>query len=54
MNENGKSLLNPDAAIVIPVYNEAEVLLDVLSDVLGTFENVICVDDGCTELARHC
>jgi glycosyltransferase involved in cell wall biosynthesis len=49
MNENGKSLLNPDAAIVIPVYNEAVVLLDVLTDVLATFENVICVDDGCTD-----
>jgi glycosyltransferase involved in cell wall biosynthesis len=41
--------LNPDAAIVIPVYNEAEVLLDVLTSVLATFENVICVDDGCTD-----
>jgi glycosyltransferase involved in cell wall biosynthesis len=49
MNENGKSLLNPDAAIVIPVYNEAEVLLDVLTAVLATFQNVICVDDGCTD-----
>jgi glycosyltransferase involved in cell wall biosynthesis len=49
MSNDGKSDLNPDAAIVIPVYNEAEVLLDVLNDVLSAFKNVICVDDGSTD-----
>ena len=41
--------LNPDAAIVIPVYNESGVLRDVLNEILTTFENVVCVDDGSTD-----
>ncbi len=49
MSNRGISFLNPDTAIVIPVYNEAQVLLDVLTSLLATFENVICVDDGCTD-----
>jgi glycosyltransferase involved in cell wall biosynthesis len=49
MSENGKSFLNPDAAIVIPVYNEEEVLLDVLNGILSFFKYVVCVDDGSTD-----
>jgi glycosyltransferase involved in cell wall biosynthesis len=49
MSDGRTLVLNPDTAMVIPVYNETEVLLDVLNDVLATFKNVICVDDGCTD-----
>lgn len=32
--------------LVIPLYNEGEVIYDVLTEVRQTFPNVICVDDG--------
>lgn len=35
-----------DVAVIIPVYNEAVVIADVMTVVLKTFPNVICVDDG--------
>jgi glycosyltransferase involved in cell wall biosynthesis len=38
-----------DVAIVIPVYNEDQVLGEVLKDVLSTFANVVCVDDGSSD-----
>jgi glycosyltransferase involved in cell wall biosynthesis len=47
--EKSTSILNPDAAIVIPVYNEEEVLLDVLNGILSFFKYVVCVDDGSTD-----
>ena len=44
-----KVILNSDTAIVIPVYNEDQVLGEVLKDVLSTFANVVCVDDGSSD-----
>ena len=41
--------MNDDVAVVIPVFNEDQVLQGVLSDVLATFSHVICVDDGSTD-----
>jgi len=35
-----------DVWIVIPAYNEASVIADVVADVRGVFPNVVCVDDG--------
>ncbi|MDT5102782.1 MAG: polyprenyl-phospho-N-acetylgalactosaminyl synthase, partial [Mycobacterium sp.] len=35
-----------DVWIVIPAYNEASVIGDVISDVRSVFGNVVCVDDG--------
>jgi glycosyltransferase involved in cell wall biosynthesis len=35
-----------DVWVVIPVYNEGEVIADVVDEVLATFPNVVCVDDG--------
>jgi polyprenyl-phospho-N-acetylgalactosaminyl synthase len=37
---------NDDVWIVIPVYNEEKVIAGVLENVLATFPNVVCVDDG--------
>jgi glycosyltransferase involved in cell wall biosynthesis len=37
---------NDDVWIVIPVYNEAAVVADVVTHVQQTFPNVVCVDDG--------
>mgnify|MGYP001260774026 CR=1 FL=1 len=35
-----------DVWVVIPVYNEGQVIADVVEHVLETFPNVVCVDDG--------
>jgi glycosyltransferase involved in cell wall biosynthesis len=35
-----------DAAVLIPVYNEATVIGDVIADVRRQFDLVVCVDDG--------
>lgn len=35
-----------DVWIVIPAYNEASVIADVVADVRAVFPNVVCVDDG--------
>ena len=35
-----------DTAVIIPVYNEAEVIRGVVENVLKTFSKVICVNDG--------
>lgn len=37
---------NDDVWVVIPVFNEAPVLEEVVTDVLAVFPNVVCVDDG--------
>jgi glycosyltransferase involved in cell wall biosynthesis len=37
------------AWIVIPLYNEAEVIGDVVRDLLVEFTHVVCVDDGSTD-----
>jgi len=45
-----------DAAVVIPMHNEATVIADVLADVHRRFAHVVCVDDGsrddCAAIAR--
>jgi glycosyltransferase involved in cell wall biosynthesis len=47
----------PDVWIVIPAFNEAAVIGDVVADVRSVFDHVICVDDGSTdgsgEIARR-
>ena len=35
-----------DAWIIIPAFNEASVISDVVADVRSVFDNVVCVDDG--------
>lgn len=35
-----------DTWIVIPAFNEATVISDVVADVRAVFDNVVCVDDG--------
>jgi glycosyltransferase involved in cell wall biosynthesis len=41
--------MNSDVAVIIPVYNESKVIEDVVSNVLGSFKHVICVDDGSSD-----
>lgn len=35
-----------DVWIVIPAFNEATIIGDVISDVRSVFDNVVCIDDG--------
>ncbi|SHN46094.1 Glycosyl transferase family 2 [Cryptosporangium aurantiacum] len=37
---------NKDVWLVIPVYNEAQVIADVVEHARQTFPNIVCVDDG--------
>lgn len=41
-----ENIMNKNAAIIIPVYNEAQVIRQVVDDVLKHFKYVICVNDG--------
>src|ERR1700722_13445744 len=47
----------PGVWIVIPAFNEATVIGEVIADVRSAFEHVVCVDDGSTdgtgEIARR-
>lgn len=51
------SRANGDVWVVIPLYNEVEVIKDVITDLLKAFPNVVVVDDGSRdgsgEVARH-
>lgn len=54
---NGSSAPRDSSAfVIVPLFNEAEVITPVISELGRTFEHVICVDDGssdnCGELAR--
>lgn len=43
-----QALLNK-TAVIVPAYNEARVVEEVLRDITEIFPNVICVDDGSTD-----
>lgn len=38
-----------DAWVVVPLYNEAEVISQVVLELTASFANVVCVDDGSTD-----
>ena len=40
---------HPDVWIVVPAFNEATVIGDVIADVRSVFDHVVCVDDGSTD-----
>lgn len=42
-------LANADAWVVIPLYNEAEVIGEVIAGLLPDFTNVVCIDDGSSD-----
>jgi glycosyltransferase involved in cell wall biosynthesis len=48
---------NPGVWIVVPAFNEAAVIGEVIADVRSVFDHVVCVDDGSTdgtgEIARR-
>ncbi len=40
---------NDDTWVIIPVFNEAGMIARVVADLLATFSNVVCVDDGSSD-----
>lgn len=40
---------NDDVWVVIPLYNEAEVISGVVNGLLSDFPNVVCIDDGSSD-----
>ena len=47
MNDTG--LRYDDSWLVVPLYNEATVIGQVIDDARGTFANIVCVDDGSSD-----
>lgn len=47
MNDTG--LRYDDSWLVVPLYNEATVIGQVIEDAKGTFTNIVCVDDGSSD-----
>ncbi|MGR4009509.1 glycosyltransferase family 2 protein [Leucobacter sp. 1207-22] len=41
-----RASLEADTWVVIPLYNEAQVIGDVVRDLTPAFSNVVCIDDG--------
>jgi glycosyltransferase involved in cell wall biosynthesis len=41
--------MNEDVWVVVPLYNEQQVIADVVRDVRRTFPQVVCVDDGSSD-----
>ena len=39
----------PDVWIIVPAFNEAAVIGEVIADVRSAFDHVVCVDDGSTD-----
>lgn len=42
-------LLNPDTWLVVPLYNEATVIAEVIANARTTFSKIVCVDDGSSD-----
>jgi polyprenyl-phospho-N-acetylgalactosaminyl synthase len=38
-----------DVWVIVPAFNEASVIADVLADIRAVFDNVVCVDDGSSD-----
>lgn len=41
------------AWVVIPLYNEADVIADVIAGLRGEFANIVCVDDGSSDASAQ-
>jgi glycosyltransferase involved in cell wall biosynthesis len=39
----------PDTWVIIPLYNEEQVIADVIAQVLTAFKQVVCIDDGSSD-----
>lgn len=41
--------MNKNIAFIIPVFNEGEVIVGVIENILTKYQNVICVNDGSSD-----
>lgn len=46
-------LVRTDACLVIPLYNEEQVIAEVIGDASEAFATIICVDDGSTDASAE-
>lgn len=44
--QHQEATINDDVWVVVPLYNEATVIAGVLAELLPSFPNVVCIDDG--------
>lgn len=44
---------NDDTLVVVPMYNEASVITEVVTELRQVFSNVVCVDDGSSDGSAH-
>ncbi len=44
---------NSDVWLVVPLYNEGQVIAEVVSEAIETFSNIVCVDDGSTDASAQ-
>lgn len=44
--QRGETPANGDVWVVIPLYDEATVIGEVVADLLPSFSNIVCIDDG--------
>ncbi len=49
MTDTPAALNNDDVWLVIPLFNEGEVIGDVVTEAIETFPNIVCVDDGSSD-----
>lgn len=49
MTPEAPPVANSDVWLVVPMYNEATVIADVVANARRTFSKVVCVDDGSTD-----
>lgn len=47
-------MLNSDTWLVVPLFNEARVIGDVVRAAVATFPHIVCVDDGSTDESAKC
>ena len=41
-----------DTCIIVPMYNEEQVIAEVVSELKSTFKSVLCIDDGSTDKTK--
>ena len=41
--------MNKNVAFIIPVFNEGEVIVGVIENILKQYQHVICVNDGSSD-----
>ncbi|MCF8523140.1 MAG: glycosyltransferase, partial [Pontimonas sp.] len=51
--KSGRPAREADAWVVIPLFNESEVISSVVTELCQSFEHVVCVDDGSSDTSAE-